>query len=150
MALPDSGIMFHHISVPGCSCYNTPMLIRDIHACEYFTALDGTTLCELLHPRHAPAMAAGVSIAHALLPPGMASQPHRLATSAEIYYILQGQGAMTIDDEMATLTPGQAVYIPAGTVQSIRNTGAEHLVFLCVVAPAWCADDEQIVAATHE
>jgi mannose-6-phosphate isomerase-like protein (cupin superfamily) len=79
-----------------------------------------------------------------MLPVGGESLPHRLKTS-EVYYILEGEGVMRIDDEVAQVRAGQTVYIPPGAVQRIRNTGSEELVFLCIVDPAWRAEDEEIL-----
>jgi mannose-6-phosphate isomerase-like protein (cupin superfamily) len=36
------------------------------------------------------------------------------------------------------------VYIPPGAEQHIRNTGAGDLKFLCIVDPAWRAEDEEV------
>ena len=49
------------------------------------------------------------------------------------------------DGEEAGVLPGQAVYIPPGAVQYITNTGGDDLVFLCIVDPAWRAEDEEIL-----
>ena len=43
---------------------------------------------------------------------------------------------MTIGEESAQVTPGDAVDIPPLAVQRIENTGGSDLVFLCVVDPA--------------
>jgi mannose-6-phosphate isomerase-like protein (cupin superfamily) len=52
------------------------------------------------------------SIAHAILEPGAASLPHRLKTSSEVYFILEGEGEMHIDSEQAKVVTGQAILIP--------------------------------------
>jgi mannose-6-phosphate isomerase-like protein (cupin superfamily) len=77
--------------------------------------------------------------------PGEVSLPHRLANS-EVYYILQGTGTMRIDGEEAEVGPGHTIYIPPHSVQSIRNTGPTDLVFLCIVDPAWRAEDEEVLS----
>jgi mannose-6-phosphate isomerase-like protein (cupin superfamily) len=51
---------------------------------------------------------------------------------------------MHIDEEQATVGPGQAILIPPGSWQSIRNTGTAGLKFLCIVHPAWRAGDEEV------
>ncbi|MBP7461872.1 MAG: cupin domain-containing protein, partial [Candidatus Delongbacteria bacterium] len=61
------------------------------------------------------------------------------------YYILQGEGRMHVGDEVRMVYPGQAVVIPIDGVQFIENTGAEDLVFLCIVDPAWRAEDETVL-----
>ncbi len=122
------------------------MLIRELDQAHYFTALDRTTLCELLHPDRADGTPAlPYSLAHAVLPPGVQSLPHRLRAGTEVYYILAGTGRMQIDGEDTTVNAGQVIYIPPGAVQCLRNTGADSLAFLCLVSPPWHADDEELV-----
>lgn len=119
------------------------MIIKDIERCSRFKAMDGTILCELLHPAR-EGLDIHYSIAHAVLNPGMRSLPHRLKESSELYYILEGQGLMHIDAESSKVMPGQAVYIPPGSWQYIENTGATDLKFLCIVYPMWRAQDEEL------
>jgi mannose-6-phosphate isomerase-like protein (cupin superfamily) len=118
------------------------MFIKDLNDCVLFTAGDGTQLRELLHPGKAD-LKLRYSLAHAILPAGLVSLPHRLKTS-EVYYILSGQGRMSIDGEEQEVGPGQAIYIPPQAVQFIRNTGFTDLVFICIVDPAWRKEDEEI------
>ena len=122
------------------------MIIRDIAHCPHKRVIDRTILCELLHPDKVPG-AAGLScsIAHAIVPAGEVSLPHMLEKSAELYFILGGTGDMHIDDEHAPVREGQIVLIPPGARQYIRNTGPGDLVFLCIVAPKWQADDERLL-----
>ena len=118
------------------------MLIKDLAKCQYFKAFDNTSLCELLHPgRDGPDIP--YSIAHARLEPGAASLPHRLKTSSEVYFILEGKGEMHIDSKEAEVHTGQAIFIPPGSWQYIRNTGRVDLKFLCIVHPMWRAEDEE-------
>ena len=85
------------------------MLIRDIKNCDYFKALDNTILCELLHPkRESKDLKIDYSIAHAILKAGESSLVHKLKTSIEIYYILEGKGIMHIDDESEEVQPGRS------------------------------------------
>ena len=82
------------------------------------------------------------SLAHATLPAGRHSRPHRLK-STEIYYILAGTGIMHVHDETAEVKPGDAVYIPPQAIQYIENAGAGDLTFLCLVDPAWRAEEDE-------
>lgn len=118
------------------------MFIRDLKECEEFSAGDGCTLRELLHPDKMP-LDLRYSLAHAIVRPGQTTAQHRLKTS-EVYYILSGQGEMHIDDESELVGPGQAISIPPSALQFIKNTGPEDLVFLCIVDPAWRKEDETI------
>ncbi|MCX8043474.1 MAG: cupin domain-containing protein [Desulfobacterota bacterium] len=120
------------------------MLIRDVEHCKEIAAGDGCRLRELLHPEKTN-LKIGYSLAHACVEPGRATLPHRLKTT-EVYYILEGQGIMHINEEHSSVKAGAAVYIPPGAVQWIENTGDNALLFLCIVEPAWRLEDEEILA----
>ena len=119
------------------------MLIRNVKNCAEFTSADGCRLHEFLHPDRQD-VAIRYSLARAELGPGRRSHPHALRT-AEVYCILEGTGVMHIDEEESAVGPGDAVYIPPGSVQSIANDGTIPLVFLCIVDPAWRAEDERVL-----
>jgi mannose-6-phosphate isomerase-like protein (cupin superfamily) len=122
------------------------MLIKDIKNCNYFKALDNTILCELLHPeKENKDLKINYSIAHAVLKAGESSLAHKLKTSIEIYYILEGNGIMHIDDESEEVLPGQVIYIPANSRQYIQNTGDNELKFLAIVHPMWREDDDELM-----
>ena len=119
------------------------MYIRDMSTCEEIVAGDKTTLRELLHPDKAD-LKIRYSLAHAIVKPGQSSLPHRLKTS-EVYYILEGEGIMHVDDESAAVHAGQAIYVPPNSNQHISNTGDFDLRFLCIVDPAWQPQDEEVL-----
>ena len=122
------------------------MLIRDIKKCKYFRAMDKSLLCELLHPdREHEDLKIDYSIAHAVLKNGESSFVHKLKTSVEIYYILEGKGIMNIDDEKEEVHPGQVIYIPENSKQWIENIGNDELKFLCIVYPLWKGEDEELI-----
>ena len=118
------------------------MFIKDLRQCDEFLAGDSTTLRELLHPDKAE-LAFHYSLAHAVLPVGKSSQPHRLNAS-EVYYILEGNGRMHINDAIEIVKPEQAIYIPPHAQQFIENIGTTDLKFLCIVDPAWRMEDEEV------
>ena len=120
------------------------MFIRDLAACGEFVSGDNTILRELFNPLKDD-LELRYSLAHAIVRRGEITHRHRLATS-EVYYILQGEGVMHIDDESAPVRAGHAVYIPPRSVQQIRNTGTADLIFLCIVDPAWKSEDEEVIA----
>lgn len=123
------------------------MIIRDVADCPRAKVMDGSLLAELLHPDKVPgAQRLRCSIAHAIVPPGGSTLPHLLKSSAEVYYILEGEGEMHIGVRSAPVHAGQAVLIPRGRKQFIRNTGTKDLVFLAIVTPKWQAVDEELVA----
>ena len=55
----------------------------------------------------------------------------------EIYFILSGEGEMTVDDESRHVGPGDAVWVPAGSGHSLTNSGTEVCVILVVASPNW-------------
>jgi mannose-6-phosphate isomerase-like protein (cupin superfamily) len=62
-----------------------------------------------------------------------------------VYYIMEGEGIMHINEETAKVHPVAAIYIPPRSRQFIFNTGKTDLIFLCIVYPAWRREDEEII-----
>ncbi|CAG0985930.1 L-ectoine synthase [Methanosarcinales archaeon] len=118
------------------------MFIRNLNECEEFKAGDNSILRELLHPDKAE-IAINYSLAHAIIKPGQTSLPHKLKTT-EVYYILEGEGLMHINEEKQRVYQGHVIYIPPDSLQFIQNTGKNDLIFLCIVDPAWKKEDETI------
>jgi mannose-6-phosphate isomerase-like protein (cupin superfamily) len=58
-------------------------------------------------------------------------RPHKHA-QAEVYYILSGEGTVTILGTDHRVRPGTSVFIPGGTEHGARNTGTELLRLLYV------------------
>lgn len=122
------------------------MFVRNLNECKVITAIDGTILRELLNPlRDGTDLKLGYSIAHASIPVGEASFPHRLTKASEVYYFLQGAGVMHIDGETHKVQSGSLVYVPSNATQHVENTGEEDITFLCIVDPYWRPEDEELV-----
>ena len=66
---------------------------------------------------------------------------HRECT--EVYYILQGQGKMELNDDVIDVGPGTVVYIEPFTPH--RLTSAEGVQTIVFGVPALQADDEYFV-----
>ena len=122
------------------------MLIRRLKDCAEFIGGDDSILRELLRPAK-DETDIRYSLAHATVKPGERTRPHRLKAT-EVYYLLQGQSRMHIGEEIRDVTAQSAIYIPPHALQWIENTGADDLVFLCIVDPAWRCEDEEIVDGT--
>lgn len=120
------------------------MKIRRLKELSEFLAGDGTTLAEFFNFRHDADFGARYSLAHARLAPGAKSAPHTLGAN-EVYYILSGEGLIHIAGESEPVGKGEAIEIPAGSVQWLQNTGKVDLCFLCIVDPAWRSEDETIL-----
>ena len=118
------------------------MFIKDLKSCTEFIAGDNTILREILHPDKMD-IELRYSLAHAVIKPGNGSYLHALKTS-EVYYILEGEGEMFIEDETEKVYPGHTIYIPPNAKQYIHNSGNTDLVFLCIVDPAWRVEDEEV------
>jgi len=122
------------------------MIIRNIADTPESRVMDRSILAELLHPDKVPGCGnLNCSIAHARVPRGESTLPHRLNTSTELYYILEGDGVMHIGSEKEPVKPGQIILIPPGSTQWIENTDTCDLVFLCIVSPRWQESDEELI-----
>lgn len=119
------------------------MLVKDLNNCDEFLAGDKTILRELLHPDKQD-INLRYSLAHATLKKGETSTPHKLKTS-EVYYILEGEGVMYIEEETKKVYTGCMIYIPPNKKQYIENTGNGSLKFICIVDPAWKKEDEEVL-----
>ncbi|MGQ0810242.1 MAG: cupin domain-containing protein [Nitrospiraceae bacterium] len=119
------------------------MLKTSLKDCQEFLAGDHTWLRELLHPDRSKAKV-HYSLAQGRLESGQRSKWHRL-TSSEVYYFLTGVGVMLVDDRAVDIESGSTVYVPPGAKQSLRNTGAGAIEFLCLVDPAWRLEDEDVL-----
>ena len=118
------------------------MFSRFLKDCSEFIAGDASILREIFHPDKED-LKLHYSLAHAKVMPGESTKPHKLKTS-EVYYILEGQGRMHIDKESCMVKPGCTIYIPPNARQYIENTGDSALKFLCIVDPAWKAENEAV------
>lgn len=66
------------------------------------------------------------------LEPGAEVPRHTNAVEHE-QYVLAGEYVVGLDDEEHTVTAGDSLLIPAGTVHWYRNEGTEPGAFLCAV-----------------
>lgn len=87
------------------------------------------------------------SLAEVTIVPGGCSTRHYHRQAEEVYYILQGQGQMVIDDKVCPVGPGDTIIIPPPSQHLIRNIGVEELVMVVTCAPAWSPEDEIPVGA---
>ena len=101
---------------------------------------EGTKIKQYFHP-HNTLNGINYSIAQFTLEPRKKSKLHKISSS-EIYYILEGSGNLMINDYIHHLQKDDSVYVPPNSKQFIENTGSINLRFLCIVEPAWKADDE--------
>ena len=69
-----------------------------------------------------------------LIPPGRA--PDHFHKYDEVIYILEGQGELCIDGEVAPLGPGSCVHLPRTLVHCLANTGDTEMRVMGVFRPA--------------
>lgn len=55
----------------------------------------------------------------------------------EIYFIMSGEGKMTVGDDSRHVVHGDAIWVPAGSSHSLLNTGGVDCFILVVASPAW-------------
>ena len=101
---------------------------------------EGTIIKQYFHP-HNTLNGINYSVAQFTLEYGKKSKLHKISSS-EIYYVLNGSGSLKINDEIYKLEKDDSVYVPPNSKQFIENIGTDDLRFLCIVEPAWKADDE--------
>ena len=101
---------------------------------------EGTKIKQYFHP-HNTLNGINYSLAQFTLGSGKKSKIHKIRSS-EIYYILKGSAILYINDESHHVEKDDSVYVPPNSKQFIENVGIDDLKFLCIVEPAWKADDE--------
>ncbi len=62
-------------------------------------------------------------------------QEHVHKVQEQVYYVLEGEGILTLGKERHLMRPHDYVYIPPGVPHSFTNTGTAGLVFLVVTTP---------------
>ncbi|MGO9198187.1 MAG: phosphomannose isomerase type II C-terminal cupin domain [Acidimicrobiales bacterium] len=61
---------------------------------------------------------------------------------AEHWFVVAGEGAVTLDGEVVAVTAGRAVDVPIGTPHRIENTGECELVFIEVQHGEYFGEDD--------
>lgn len=119
------------------------MTIKKLQDIEVLDGGECTKIRQIFQP-HNTLNGIRYSISHSELKPGKKSKLHKMKTS-EVYYILEGEGNLQIDDAIFKVLKDHAIYIPPHSKQCIENTGKNELKFLCIVDPAWKLEDETVL-----
>jgi mannose-6-phosphate isomerase-like protein (cupin superfamily) len=99
---------------------------------QEFATPEGCHITEVSNSPDDPAL----SVARARVAPGVTTQWHRLAGTAERYVILEGTGRVEIGGcSPEAVRAGDVVLIPPLAPQRITNTGKTDLVFLALCTP---------------
>lgn len=72
----------------------------------------------------------------AWLPPGGESGEHRHTRTEELYFVLEGEGEITLDGRPHPVRPGTAVLTALGRRHGLRNTAPVPLSWLVIEVPA--------------
>jgi len=69
-------------------------------------------------------------------------QPLHHHAPEQCYYIIEGEGMMTVGNENCKVQKGDAIYIPANAIHGIKNTGSSLLKYLTSNSPSFGSDYE--------
>ena len=95
---------------------------------------EGTKIKQYFHP-HNTLNGINYSLAQFTLEPGKKSKRHKIRSS-EIYYILEGNGRLNIDENTYTMEKNDSAYVPPNSKQFIENSGKKDLKFWQVLKDA--------------
>ena len=112
---------------------------------EEFTTLDGSRILELIRPEREGSH--NLSLARATINPGKSTYRHRHLKSEEVYYVLQGEGALEIAARIERVQAGDAWLIPAGAEHHVTCMSEEPLVILCACSPPYQDEDTELTGS---
>jgi len=118
------------------------MISKKIENLDSFHGEEGSEIKQIFDPQNT---SSGIrfSLAHIIIAPGKSSKLHKMK-SAEVYFILDGNGIIHVGEESQKIEKNQSIYISPSSNQCLENTGQSNLKVLCIVDPAWKQDDEII------
>jgi mannose-6-phosphate isomerase len=86
--------------------------------------------------------AAGYKVKRIEVRPGKRLSLQRHARRSEHWFVVHGEGEVTLADRVEKVSAGSAVDIPAGTAHRVANTGAAPLVFVEVQHGTYFGEDD--------
>jgi mannose-6-phosphate isomerase-like protein (cupin superfamily) len=119
------------------------VLVKSFKDLPTLMAEDGAEIREVLHPKNDP-IGKHLSLAHATVEKGQETKNHILEI-VEIYYILSGEGVMTVNQEQRKVKKNDAIYVYPGSEQRIKNVGEVPLRFLVICAPPFSEDKSRVI-----
>jgi len=69
---------------------------------------------------------------HLLLAPGAAIGPENTPNMSDVYYVLAGNGTVTVDSESAPFHTGDAIPVDVGQAATVSNTGTAPLELMVI------------------
>ncbi len=113
-------------------------VIRRPDEADEFMTDENVYILESWHSPLDPAL----SIARGRLAPGATSVPHILTGTAERYIIIEGEGELALAGlGTRPVRAGDIVFFPAGSPQTVTNTGTTDLVLYAICTPPFDAEN---------
>ncbi len=85
---------------------------------------------------------AGFRVKRICVSPGHRISYQRHTSRAEHWYVVSGEGVVTLDGEERRVTPGDAVDIAVGAAHRAANPGGDELVFVEVQTGTYFGEDD--------
>lgn len=84
--------------------------------------------------------------------PGEKNRVDRHPGQEEVYYIFEGRGTVTVDDEVHRITAGDVVFIPDGSTHFLTNDSDKTLGLFWAIATRWSnlQEIQRYIATWHE
>ncbi|MDP6857771.1 MAG: cupin domain-containing protein [Candidatus Nitrosopelagicus sp.] len=116
------------------------MISKKIESLDSFRGGEGSEIRSIFDPNNT-LNGIRYSLAHSIILSGKSSKPHKMK-SAEVFFILEGEGIIHVDEQSEKVERNHSIYIPPLSKQYLENTGSCDLHVLCIVDPAWKHEDE--------
>lgn len=84
-----------------------------------------------------------------LAPDGTVGNPPHRHPPAEVYYVIAGEGVVTINGETTPVRAGSAVFVPGDAEHSLANTGTSTMRLLYAFAVDSFDDVMYVFSASH-
>jgi mannose-6-phosphate isomerase-like protein (cupin superfamily) len=59
----------------------------------------------------------------------------------QCYFILEGEGVMTVGEEKARVGAGDCIFIPSNVLHGLKNTGNKVLRYFSAASPSWSTQE---------
>lgn len=86
---------------------------------------------------------------HLLLPAGTSVGAHSVGDISEAYYVISGEGQVTVDAQSAPIHGGDAIPVDVAQSLAIANTGATPLEFMIIGIARDMAAKEALIRSAH-
>jgi len=67
--------------------------------------------------------------------PGQTQKAHAHAGQDKLYYVLEGEGTFSLEEEKRVLRAGELFHVPENLDHGVENTSGGRLVVLIVITP---------------